>query len=69
MPKKKSNLKPETQRVPVGTFCKILRPNLWAGFDCLVTEYRESCHIVRITRMDGSSFPVPTKFEELKPHA
>ena len=58
---------PEHRKIPVGTFCLILRPNLWQGFHCLVVEHRPECHLCRLVRMDSTSFLTPVKFEELKP--
>jgi hypothetical protein len=66
MSKKKRIVKPEARQVAIGLFCKLIRPNMWAGFDCRVEAYGEGFHVVRVFRMDGTSFQVGAKFEELE---
>jgi len=66
MSKKKPNPKAETRQIPLGTFCKVKRPNLWQGFHCLIEAHREDCHIIRLTRMDATSFLAAAKLEELE---
>lgn len=59
----------EPQVIPDGRFCKLLRPNLWQGFDAMVEGYENGLYIVRVTRVDSTSFRVLAKLEELKVHA
>jgi len=64
---KKKTVKPDTgPKLSIGSFCKIRRPNLWQGFHCLIEAHRDECHIVRLTRVDGTSFLAPVRSGELE---
>jgi len=54
------------RKLPNGTRVRLLRPNLWAGFEGVVTEAREEFQIVRVTRMEGSSFEIGAHDDEME---
>ncbi len=64
--KKKKTIQPETQQIPVGLFCRLLRPNVWTGHTCRVERYAEGFHVVRVLAVDRPSFEARAKFEELE---
>lgn len=65
MVKKKTHYEPQVHSN--GSFHKLCRPNLWTPFHCKIEGYENGLYVARVTRVEGSSFQILARLEELEP--
>lgn len=65
LPVKKKQKAQSSEWLAPGTCVRMVRPNLWDGCEGVVESKTEDFQIVRVTRMDGTSFQIGALRAEL----